>query len=189
MKYEYNLCPPTFRVGDIDIISVSRPKNYKHSFKKGREKHGFIYVASGCLVDSFQNFNIPRLTAEKGELVFIPKGSIYTGMYAEDETKIKMIQFDLVSGELPEYFSRPTKINLPRAHELFEAILHPVESEGAAHPFYYLSCLYELLWRIDQSVCQLPKKYKKLTPALAELSERWQENEKNEAGAMLRPRC
>ena len=178
MKYEYNLCPPTFRVGDIDIISVSRPKNYKHSFRRGREKHGFIYVVSGCLVDSFRNFDIPQLVAQRGELVFIPKGSVYTGMYAEDDTKIKMIQFDLISGELPEYFSKPTKIILPRAHELVDAFFRPIEKDGGYHPFYYLSCLYELLWRIDESISHLPKKYRKLSPALSELSERWQRNER-----------
>ena len=54
MKFQYYLKEPLFRVGDIDVQSVSRPKNYKHSFKNGREKHGFICVTCGQIAYSFE---------------------------------------------------------------------------------------------------------------------------------------
>jgi hypothetical protein len=125
MKFQYYLQEPNFRVGNLDIQRVSRPKNYKHSFKSGRENHGFIYIVSGSMLDSFQNCEVTDLSAAKGDLIFVPKGSIYTGMYTEDDTVIKIIQFDLISGELPEYLSSPTKIDLPNARELVEAFLSP----------------------------------------------------------------
>lgn len=178
MKYRYDLNDPMFRVGNIDIQSVARPKNYKHSFRNGREKHGFIYVVSGSMLDSFRNGSLPYLRAEKGDLVFIPKGSIYTGTYLEDNTKIKIIQFDLISGNLPAYLSTPVKINHPRSYELVEAFFQPIEDRAPYHPFYTLSRLYELLWRIDEIEVRLPHKFKKLQPALSELSEGWSKNEK-----------
>ena len=178
MKFQYNLQDPNFRVGNIDVQSVSRPKNYKHSFRSGREKHGLIYVVSGKMLDSFQNHGKIDLCAEKGELIFIPQGSIYTGIYTENDTKIKIVQFELISGELPVYLSKPVKIELPRAHELIDAFFQPSENHTSYHPFYYLSCLYELLWIIDESCAKLPKKYKKLQPALSEISECWNENKK-----------
>ena len=178
MKYRYDLNDPSFRVGNVDIQSVSRPKNYKHSFRNGREKHGFIYVESGALMDCFQNYDLPNLLATKGDLIFVPKGSVYTGVYLEESTRIKIIQFDLISGELPSYLSTPTKLPLPRAYELIDAFFQPAEHRSSYHPFYYLSCFYELLWRIDESESQLPQKYKKLRPALYELAERWDQNEK-----------
>lgn len=176
MKLQYKLQEPNFRVGNIDVQSVSRPKNYKHSFPSGREKHGFIYIVDGSMTDTFQDRALPELTASKGELIFIPKGSVYTGAYAEDNTKIKIVQFDLIQGELPPYLSAPIKIELPRAHELIDAFFQAPEKRGSYHPFYYLSCLYELLWRIDEFCASIPKKYKKLQPALEEMLEGWDQS-------------
>lgn len=178
MKSQYLLQEPYFRVGNIDVQTVSRPKNYRHSFKSGREKHGFIYVVSGKMLDTFVNSTIDNLCSEKGELVFIPKGSVYTGVYLEENTKIKIVQFDLLSGSLPEYLSSPVKIDLPNAYELIEAFFNPIENHALYHAFYYLSCLYGLLWKIDESYSRLPPKYKKLQPALTEIVERWNENKK-----------
>lgn len=73
MKYRYDLRDPMFRVGSIDIQSVARPKNYKHAFRNGREKHGFIYVASGSMLGVFQDCGVSRLRASKGDLIFIPR--------------------------------------------------------------------------------------------------------------------
>lgn len=178
MKHQYILQEPIFRVRNIDVQTISRPKNHRHSFKNGREKHGFIYVVNGKMMDSFTDCRVERLCPVKGELVFIPKGSIYTGVYSEDNTTIKIIQFDILSGDLPEYLSYPSKIELPDACELIEAFFSPIENHTAVHPFYYLSCLYKLLWKIDESCASLPQKYKKLQPALTEIAERWNENQK-----------
>lgn len=178
MKFQYYLQEPIFQVCNIDVQNISRPKNHKHSFKTGREKHGFIYTKSGKMVDSFQKNSVDVLCAAKGELVFIPQGSIYTGTYAEENTKIQLIQFDLASGELPEYLSAPTKIDLPNAYELIEAFFKPIENHTSCHPFYYLSCIYKLLWEIDKNYATLPNKYKKLQPALTEIIECRNENKK-----------
>jgi len=178
MKFQYSFQEPNFRVGNIDVQSVSRPKNYKHFFRNGREKHGFIYILSGKMLDTFQNHGKINLCADKGDLIFVPQGSIYTGVYMEDHTKIKIVQFDLVSGELPEYLSSPVKIDLPQAYDLINAFFDPTENHASYHPFYYLSCLYELLWRIDECCVKTPKKYKKLQPALFEIAECWNENKK-----------
>jgi transcriptional regulator GlxA family with amidase domain len=70
------------------------------------------------------------------------------------------------------------KIDLPHLSELVEAFFHPIERHTSYHPFYYLSCLYELLWRIDERCASLPMKYKKLQPALTEMTECWSENPK-----------
>jgi hypothetical protein len=106
-----------------------------------------------------------------GELIFIPKSTVYTSIYIEKDTEIKIVQFDLVSGELPDYLSNHVKIDLPRAGELMEAFFKPMEHHTPNHPFYYLSCLYRLLWQIDESESRIPAKYKKLQAALSEITE------------------
>lgn len=177
MKYRYVLQEPNFRVGNIDIQNVSRPKDYRHTFRNGRGKHGFIYVVSGRMREIFQSGDISDMYVNTGETVFIPKNTVYTGIYLEENTEIKIVQFDLVSGELPEYLSAPVKIELPKAGELLEAFFKPVENRTPNHPFYYLSCLYELLWQIDESESGIPAKYKKLQSALSEITEYWSKNE------------
>lgn len=176
MKYQYILQEPSFRVENIDIQNVSRPQNYKHAFKNGREKHGFIYTVSGKMKDIFHSGETEELCIGAGELIFIPKDTVYTGVYIEDNTEIKIIQFDLISGTLPEYLSAPRKIELPKAGELIEAFFKPIENRTPSHPFYYLSCLYNLLWQIDESYSAIPVKYKKLQAAFSEITERWNIN-------------
>lgn len=176
MKYQYVLQEPNFRVGNIDIQNVSRPQNYRHTFRNGRGKHGFIYVVRGKMQDVFQSCDTTELWINAGELIFIPKNTVYTGIYLEENTEIKIIQFDLVSGTLPEYLSSPVKIELPEARELVEAFFRPVENRASSHPFYYLSCLYHLLWQIDESDSIIPVKYQKLQVALSEITECWNKN-------------
>ena len=156
MKFQYYLQEPDFRVGNIDVQSVSRPKGYRHSFPSGREKHGFLYVVEGGMVDFFQGEEVSEISLFRGELVFLPKGSVYTGTYTEDGTQVKIIQFDLIHGELPPYLSKPVKIGIPRAHEWIEPFFQRVEERDFCHPFYYLSCLYGLLWQIDENCVSIP---------------------------------
>ena len=176
MKYQFFFNEPNFKVENIDIQTVSRPKGYKHSFKNGRTKHGFIYTVSGVMCDAFSE-NAERIYAEAGELVFIPQNSVYTGTYLEENTEIKIVQFDIFSGELPEYLSRPTKIEIPNVGEAIESFFEPTENRRTNHPFYYLSRLYSLLWQIDESFSRLPPKYKRLRAALTEITENWNKNE------------
>lgn len=177
MKYQYTAGEPGFRVRNIEIQSVARPKGYKHSFRNGRAQHGFVYTVSGKMCDTFHTADEKTVYAEAGELVFIPKDSVYTGMYVEEDTRIKIVQFDVAEGELPTYLSKPVKIDIPNAGELIEEFFTPGKNHFSDHPFYYLSRLYELLWRIDESYSRVPTKYKKLHPALAKITEFYDKNE------------
>ncbi len=177
MKHEYLLSSPNFTVENINIQNVSRPKNYRHSFRAGRTRHGFIYVISGRMCDVFLAGKEHNICVNAGELIFIPKNTAYIGIYSEDNTEIKIVQFDLASGTLPDYLSEPVKIQLPRAGELMEAFFEPLESHKANHPFYYLSCLYRLLWQVEESSFCIPAKFKKLQTALSEINEHFDKNE------------
>ena len=176
MHYEYNLQQPNFTVGSIDILNVVRGKNYRHSYRSGRLKHGFVYMVNGSMTDEFFDERIGKIHLQVGELLFIPKGSEYVGMYNEDDAQIKIVQFELQSGVLPAYLSKPIKIPLPHAKERIDTFFRPPENGSGRHPFYYLSCLYQLLWQIDVLYGDIPHPYKRLQNALLELSERYEEN-------------
>lgn len=170
MRKEYSLQKPNFTVENIDVLDVIRGKNYKHAYRNGRLKHGFIYITSGSMCYNFhQNY-----TVTAGQLLFIPQNTVYTATYQEPQTQIKIVQFDLAFGSLPDYLSTPHIIDLPNARELIE----PFFRSEASHPFYCLSCLYELLWQIDRRKSKLPSKYKRLKPVLADISANFTQNEK-----------
>lgn len=177
MKYLCCLQEPSFTVENIDIQNVSRPKNYRHSFRSGRIKHGFIYTVSGRMLDIFHRGEKESITVDAGEMIFIPKGESYTGVYLEDNTEIKIVQFDIADGEMPSYLSRPVKIEIPNVGDLIEEFFTPAKNRSSNHPFYYLSCLYGLLWQIDENNSKIPNKYKNLKAALLEISENWQTSE------------
>ena len=172
MKHFHYLQEAGFGIGRVDVLTVSRPRDYTHTFRSGREKHGFIYVIRGEMRDRFAGGEPEILHAAAGELLFIPKGSVYSGTYLEDGTTIRILQFDLTSGELPEYLARPCKIEAPLRSVLLRKFFESPEPQGGYHPFYYLACVYELLFRVDEHYARLPQKYRKLEPALREMTER-----------------
>ena len=115
MRYEYNLQPPVFTVENINIQNVSRPQNYKHSFRNGRTAHGFIYTVSGRMCDTFLSGEDRQVFVDAGEVIFIPKGCRYTATYLEENTEIKIVQFDIADGSLPPYLCEPVKLGIPNA--------------------------------------------------------------------------
>lgn len=175
MKTHHLLQTPCFTVENIDVENVARPVNYRHSHRSGRSKHGLIYVVSGQLCADFSAEE--KIPIHAGELIFIPKHSAYTGVYAEENTEIKIVQFDLASGSLPDYLSRAVKIDLPQAAELMNVFFAAKANHRPGHPFYYLSCLYHLLWQVDESYSRLPAKYRRLQAALAEMNDHFNQSE------------
>ena len=71
MKFQYYFQEPDLIVKNIDIQTVSRPKSYRHSFRNGRTKHGFIYIVSGAMEDVFSTEGKKSLICRAGELIFI----------------------------------------------------------------------------------------------------------------------
>lgn len=177
MRFEYKLSNPNFTVDNIDILNVSRPKDYKHQCKH-RIKHAFIYTVSGIMKNTFLEDGNKDIYVKAGELIFIPKNCSYTSTYSEDRTEIKIVQFDIIGENLPPYLFSPQKILLPEAGKQMDAFLAPLKTSDTSHPFYYLSRIYELLWLIDMSYSKIPSKYKKLQLALSEIAEHYNRNEK-----------
>ncbi len=175
MRKEYFLNEPDFIAENIDILEVERPQGFKHHFKKGRPKHGFIFSLSGSMKYTFPD-NKKTIIINAGEVIFVPKGCVYSGEYTEENTRIKIVQFDVKSGTVPHYLKAPTIIELPNIAQLIEAFFEKINFGKTEHPFYYLHCFYNLMWQIDESYFALPKKHKKLQPALSEITENKNEN-------------
>ncbi len=178
MRNEYKLQEPQFSIQNVEILNVIRSKDYRHFYRNGRVKNGFIYTVSGKISYTFINSEISDITVGAGEIIFVPKDVVYYSTYLEDNTETKIVQFDIKSGNLPAYLSIPTTLNLPETSELINSFFIPIKNHVFGHPFYYRSKLYELLWKIDQSFSKIPTKYKRLQAALSEISENYNKNEK-----------
>ena len=174
----------TFFIYHVDIEPAVRPKNYKFQDIKGRDRFGFIYVARGCLRYSFINNAYPPIIIGENELIFIPRGMMYRYIALAD-SELKVVQFRVADGELPPYLTVPAKIPLPNAGKLIDNFFAPHKNRTVNHPFYYMSCLFRLLWHIDEYHNKIPAKYKRIKPALLELSERCESNQSVEYYADL----
>ena len=171
MRQEYNLQEPDFTVKNIDILHVTREENYRVSYRNGRNKHGFLYIATGSIQYTFLSPGLDSLSARQGQLLFIPQGCRYTATYLQDQTQVKIVQFDLSSGQLPPYLCAPVIIDLPGAGEHIDAFFRQIDAS-----FYHLSCLYDLLWQIHRRSSNMPTKHSRLQPALAEMAVNYREN-------------
>lgn len=176
MRFEHNLQSPHFTAEHIDVLQVSRPEGYTHSCRSGRIKHGFIYVADGATVFTMVPDDGSPISARCGQLVFIPKGCRYTCTYLAESTRIRIVQFDLAGGTLPDYLQRPVLLPLPDAAEWIDPFFRTPDGSAFGYPFYSLSCFYALLWQIDRHRSHIPSRYKKLLPALSILTEQYAED-------------
>jgi len=177
MHDEFDLQQPGFVPGNIAIVHAVRESGYRHSFRSGRARHGFVYLVRGKLTYQFFGEQTGVLHLQAGELLFAPKGCRYTATYTEDNSEVQVIHFDLIEGDLPEYLAAPLKLQLPQAKDSLNAFFSPGETQTVRHPFYYLSCLYHLLWQIDSLNAHIPQKYRKLKTAMDAMSQRLGENQ------------
>ena len=170
MRYEYTPNTEVPVLQRITIVDVCRSKGYKHSYSSGRTNHGFIYVRQGEVCDVFLEKDEKTVNLKAGELIFIPKGCPYDCTYLEDNTELRVVHFDTAGGKLPSYLQAPVKIDLPDVQEAINAFFTALDDHVTYHPFYYLSCLYRLLWQIDDGYTKLPAKYARLQPALHDIA-------------------
>ncbi len=177
MKIEYEKQETKLAIKTISVLKVSRMKDFTYSYRNGRLKHGFIYTVSGMMQYTFLDGEEKNISVKAGELIFIPKGCSYYNTYLEDNTETKIVQFDILYGELPGYLSSPAKLELPQASELIDAFFKATQSTAADHTFYYMSCFYNLLWQIENLYMKIPTKYKKLQGALSEMYANYEQNE------------
>ena len=165
MKRYYQSDRNTFFTGGIDVMEALRSRGYTAQQKNGRLKNAFIYTESGCMQYRFHDPKRPDITAAAGELVFLPKGTVHESVYMENGTKIKMVQFYILFGDLPTCLAEPCRVTVHRADDLINAFF----AEACPHPLLCLSRLYEMIYRIDREHDHEPAKFIKLKAVLDDI--------------------
>ena len=158
---------PELSVAYIDIMQVVAQKSHQYSCRNGRKNYGLIHTVHGSIRYSFLSGEPSDITAPAGTILFLPKGCAYTATFLEEDTRHRCVQFDLLSGTLPEYLSTPKILPLFNP----ESLLDPFFRKQNTQRFYRLSCLYQLLWQIDSICYSLPPRYQRLQPALSALTD------------------
>ena len=176
MRYQYDMQKPNFSAENIHVVDVIRGKDFANYYRNGRTHHGFIYVVSGSIRFDFAENTTDSILLNTDEMLFIPQETVYSSTYLTEGTKIKIVQFDLTGGTLPPYMAQPLKPTLSNAGDLINAFWKPLDSHAFRHPFYTLSCFYELMWQLELNQTRTPTKYRKLQPALQALSVSYLDN-------------
>ena len=169
-----------FCIGNISCVRVKREAEYSFSFQHGSAHNKFLYVNYGKMKYNFSGIFKKELEVLQGSLLFIPEGYPYTAYYEMDGTFITAIQFDCISGELPEELSKPIQLFLNNTEKLIhDASVYPDPTDlSQCKDYYFTAKVYELLARSLRSLQDGKSKalQKRLSPALYALSEGFAEN-------------
>lgn len=169
MKISYTPQDIPFTIGNINCVGVMRPGGYKVSFFEGRKQHSFLYTANGTMRYSFVGKVQEDIVASAGELVFIPATTRHSSLYMDPENTVEIVQFDHLTGSIPNYLSCPSLIRNDAAGKIFRSLSSDLQSGEELNSLYFLSQIYGLLWHISRNSQNIPRKYSRLQLVLKEL--------------------
>ncbi len=173
MKNTYFNAESEFKINSIGFINVLRDENFTYEYKNGKERYSFIYVENGELECHFTDSE-KTLKAGKRSVLFVPKHLPCKTTYLKNNTIVKLIIFDIDTEQLPLYLTVPAIKKSPEMISLFNSI-----SKINMHNTLFLSSkIYELIYIIETENMIIPKKYKKIMPAITEIKEKYFENKK-----------
>lgn len=162
-----------YKIDDLGYISVSRNNNYTFEFKNGKNFFSLIYVESGELEYNF-NKSGKALKIEKGSVLFIPKSLPYKTKYLKDNTTIKILIFNITETPVPDYLSVPI---YKKNHDI-SSVFSSITNENMLNPLFLSAKIYELTYLLQKDNAKIARKYKKILPAINEISSNFFANEK-----------
>lgn len=168
-----------YHIDNIGFINVLRNKGYTVPYKNGKTKYTFVLVIDGKLNCFFPETGV-TLPLCAGDVLFVPKKYPYVATYAEDNTVIKVLTFDVYADAPPSFLHAPVY-----KHASSILISKAMSEETASSTTFLASKIYELLYEIEKTNEKLPDKYKRIIPALKEIHCKFYENRKIEYYADL----
>lgn len=163
-----------YEIGAPSYVSVVRNKNHVFKYENGKPAFSFIFVQHGALEYHFKGKS-KTIVIEKDDVLFIPKDYPYTTKYLRENNKIQILTFDVKNVSASKELSAP--LHYQKKTEL-SSIFNSISFENMTSPFFLCSKIYELLYHITLQAATIPKKYRKLAPAISELNQQYFKNEK-----------
>ena len=148
-------------VGFAEALTVSHSGSFTFSNELGSNLYAFICVVSGELRFSFSE-TAQTIHAKRGQVIYIPKGCRYTSTYLPDAAQVAIFRFDLHPSS-PECPSQNVILLPAGADRLFhgEALL--------MDHFRCAARIYDLLGILAHAQINIPKRFKRLLPAVDRL--------------------
>ena len=173
-----NIHGPQFYIFETSFRAGFRPASkFNVSHSNGRKDHGILFLFSGE-VEFFDTENKSILKAQKGDLVYLPKGEKYELTYVA-ESHFSLMNFDarLFDGS-DASFSDGIEILLKGSNDvLIEKIFEEVErhyaKEGASTTFWQKELIYRLFALLSKDINGVDKR---IAAAVKVLEERFLEN-------------
>lgn len=158
-----------FDINNVGYISVVRNKGFSIRFKAGKPIYSFVYVKKGKMK---YDFSEKSFTATEGQVIFVPKDLPYEATYLEMDTTMKMITFDVISDESMSCLMNPVKND----DFDFENVFKSVTPRNMRNPVLLMSKAFELVYLMQGSALDTPKKYSKIVPAIDEITRKYYDN-------------
>lgn len=160
-------------IDDIGYVNVIRNKGFYFPYKNGKCFHGIIFVEKGEINYRFTKSG-DSITVKKGSILFIPKKTPYNAEYVQDGTIVKVFNFDIISGSLPDVFDN----YFLKESTSYMEICKNINGSKEKSIMYIASIIYELLYVMEKESFVLPPKFKKILPAINEIHNNYNENKK-----------
>ncbi|MBR4000122.1 MAG: helix-turn-helix transcriptional regulator [Clostridia bacterium] len=157
----------------IGFVSVQRKKNFTFPYRNGKDRHSLIMVEEGSLRYEFIHTN-ETVVVDKGSVIFIPKEFPYVATYLQDDTLIKILVFDMIAEQNILHFRKPIIQKTAELTAIYKSIEYPKNNNTV----FLASKIYEILDRMESEQSIIPKRYKKIIPAIEEISRYYYENRK-----------
>lgn len=157
----------------IGFVSVQRNQNFVFPYRNGKERHSLIMVEEGSLRYQFIDTN-ETIVVDKGSVIFIPKEFPYVATYLQDGTVIKILVFDMIGEPGILHFGKPIVQKTAELTAIYKSIVYPKNNNTV----FLASKIYEILDSMETEQSVVPKRYKKIIPAIEEINRFYYENKK-----------
>lgn len=138
------------------------PKNNK-MHKEGRPQHTFLYISKG---EYIYKYGSNTFTARSGDVIYIPKGSVYTYEITSQSTYSRQVEFEINNPSF-SFITHPVKIEgIANAENIFKEIIKNFGVNTQKYYFKALSSLYLLCTFIPEEEKRKHEFFAKIKPAV-----------------------
>lgn len=170
-------------VSDATVLSGIRPAGRSANHTSGRKNNGLLYIWSGEA--QFSECAGGRLTAQSGDLIFIPKGCRYKMQYSAPSTTFVLINLEILDHQGGDFLLSKTISVLAKdnsAHRI-AAIMAELERCGAVQSLSALFRRKELVYKLLGAVYEIgsiptmkPQKHQQIFAGVLLLEQSYLEN-------------
>lgn len=170
-------------ISDATVLSGIRPAGRSSNKLTGRKKNGLLYIWSGEA--EFQEHSGQTLTAQSGQLIFIPKSCCYKMQYTAPNTTFVLINLDIFDkyGEDFLLSKAITLLATDDASHRIAGIMAKLELCGATQSLSALFRRKELVYKLLGAVYEIgsmpsikPQKYQQIFAGVLLLEQSYLEN-------------